>query len=502
MKVWGRRAQLAVWGTCIACTGQSPGADGGGSESGVGVDTLGIEAGGDNGPKRDSVSGSASASATDSGNTGGATNTGTGGGASTTSSTVSDSVADEDSDDDGLTPPRFDLSSMTDVNFGCGGGGDTEVTFQFSYIWIANTGEGTVSKIDTVTGVELGRYRTAEGNDSPSRTSVNQYGDVAVANRSGNFGVTKIAAVEERCQERNGIDGIQTSDGPDNVLDFLEDECVLWHTEFPDEGNAIVAGSGGDGPRAVAWEGGELDETTCRNTVPNPRLWIGYGNTSREVYRLNGDTGEVEDHVSVGPAVVNGFTKIYGGAVNARGDLWFVTRGPGELTFVDGVTLDVQHYDIPDDANPYGMGVDETGDPWIVSWQGAAGPNHAYHFDVDTEAFILAGGIEEGRFRGMNIDREGRLWAAAHENCRLTVFDARTDTLIDDDIELPDCVTPVGISIDQEGFVWVVDMDADRAYKVHPETYEVALTVEGLNQPYTYSDMTGAGLNLVINPPG
>jgi len=29
----------------------------------------------------------------------------------------------------------------------------------------------------------------------------------------------------------------------------------------------------------------------------------------------------------------------------------------------------------------------------------------------------------------------------------------------------------------------------------------VAATVEGLVDPYTYSDMTGAGLDLVVNPP-
>lgn len=31
--------------------------------------------------------------------------------------------------------------------------------------------------------------------------------------------------------------------------------------------------------------------------------------------------------------------------------------------------------------------------------------------------------------------------------------------------------------------------------------YSIALTVTGLVGPYTYSDMTGAGLDLVVNPP-
>jgi hypothetical protein len=52
-----------------------------------------------------------------------------------------------------------------------------------------------------------------------------------------------------------------------------------------------------------------------------------------------------------------------------------------------------------------------------------------------------------------------------------------------------------------EGYVWVVDRGAEVAYKVDPGTKQVALTVTGLVEPYTYSDMTGHGLGLVANPP-
>ena len=58
------------------------------------------------------------------------------------------------------------------------------------------------------------------------------------------------------------------------------------------------------------------------------------------------------------------------------------------------------------------------------------------------------------------------------------------------------------MSIDFEGFVWVVDMGAHTAFKVNPVTHAIELTATGLVGPYTYSDMTGSGLNLVVNPPG
>jgi hypothetical protein len=49
----------------------------------------------------------------------------------------------------------------------------------FPFAWIANSGEGTVSKIDTQTGVEVARYRTGPNGaaDSPSRTAVDADGD-------------------------------------------------------------------------------------------------------------------------------------------------------------------------------------------------------------------------------------------------------------------------------------------------------------------------------------
>jgi streptogramin lyase len=68
-------------------------------------------------------------------------------------------------------------------------------------------------------------------------------------------------------------------------------------------------------------------------------------------------------------------------------------------------------------------------------------------------------------------------------------------------INIPGAAVPVGVSIDVDGFVWVVDQAANAAFKVNPDTYQTVATTTGLNQPYTYSDMTGAGLDLVTFPP-
>lgn len=402
------------------------------------------------------------------------------------------SAADDDGsagEDDGDMPTLFDIPNPPPPN-GCGGGDFGDGGTTFSYIWIANSPEGTVSKIDTETGVELGRYQASSGGNSPSRTSVNQYGDVAVASRGAAGSLTKIAASEEDCVESNGIPGIQTSTGPGDVLGYGEDECVLWNTPLPSANYER-------GPRAVAWEGGEIDPNTCENTVPDPRVWVswhGDGNNI-EVRRVDGTTGEILDAA----VAVGGGGRTYGGAVNGEGDFWVATRGGQDnLIHTNAVTMETTVYNVPAGDN-YGMAVDANGDPWVVTYN--SGTNYVYRLDMASGTFVTAA-TSAGRFRGIQIDREGRAWIAGNTPCRLTLVDAMTDTLIDDAIPLPGCATPVGTSIDAAGFVWVVDQGTSTAYKVDPDTYDVVQTVGGLVSPYTYSDMTGAGLDLVVNPPG
>ena len=68
--------------------------------------------------------------------------------------------------------------------------------FDFSYLWIANTGQGSVSKINTTTMLEEARYY-ADPNPasaSTSRTSVNIDGHCVVVSNRASYSLTKIAA--------------------------------------------------------------------------------------------------------------------------------------------------------------------------------------------------------------------------------------------------------------------------------------------------------------------
>jgi hypothetical protein len=368
---------------------------------------------------------------------------------------------------------------------GGGGGGNGEV--DFSIIWIANSPEGTVSKIDTVTGVEMARYYTGptNGSDDPSRTSVNLAGDVAVTNRAG--GITKFAAREAQCVDTNGNGAIDTSAGPGDVRPFGQDECMLWHVPLPN------GGSNQQGPRPTAWDAGETNNPCAPDGF---RVWVGYYDGGQgHFYRLHGNDGTILDEVmapsgwdplgtSYGP---------YGGAVDIEGNFW-VTGLFGNLIRIDAVTLDVQQWDVPAGTDPYGMTVDSEGHVWTAGWNG-----HVVHFDPGTQAFEVFP-IGANTLRGLQIDREGQLWAAVNGSCGVAQFDIASRTIVNANIPLPGCDTPVGVSIDVDGFVWIPDQGANLAFKMNPDTYQTTIT-SGLVEPYTYSDMTGAGLGLVYNPP-
>lgn len=413
---------------------------------------------------------------------------------------------DGDGDGDGADDegPVLDVQGNLDLGPGNGGdcpgaggmnGGDVE----FSYIWIANSPAGTVSKIDTFTGTEVGRYITGPATQAePSRTSVNLYGDVAVSNRGsmvgGHGGVTKIAARTDDCVDTNGNGTIETSTGPADVKPWGSDECVIWNIEVPSDVYQ-------HGPRPTAWEG-VVENGGC--AAPNPRLWSGwydYPNNTGKFSRLDGATGATLDSVDIpnwkgldyGP---------YGGAVNKEGDLFAIGWQQGPLIRIDSDTLQVDRWEMPippqDQQWSYGMSLDQYGNPWVASAGAAAG------FDVATQqwTFVHTGNQS---MRGVMVDKEDRAWFAVDASgafgCGLGVVDVKTKMLLAPAIALGGCVVPVGVSIDVEGYVWVVDQGANAAFKVDPDTYQIQLTVPGLTAPYTYSDMTGAGLNLVVNPP-
>ncbi|MCY1057220.1 hypothetical protein [Nannocystis sp. SCPEA4] len=374
------------------------------------------------------------------------------------------------------TGPKFDLGIVPDGGMACsGGGGGGEP--DFSYIWVANSGQGTMSKINTVNLVEEGRYIVRpDSAGNPSRTSVNLSGDVVIANRSG--GLTKVYAQAERCADTNGMPGIQTA-ADANYLPWGVEECVAWYTPM-----SYIS------QRPVAWTQGNFNQATCQ--WENQKIWTSGNNDTFEsadnqldVLLVNGDNGAIEATVNV-VGVNPDYYGIYGAAVDGDGNFWGSQLGIGQLVFIDRMTLQYKLW--PMAMSGYGMTVDSKGFVWTCSSSGAA------RFDPMTETWQTLAVPGSG---GCMEDGNGTLYMSGSGPTILAI-DTMTMTQ-KDTLAIPSYVH--GISIDFYGYVWGVTLQEPYAYRVEPLT-KVVDTFTGLTAPYTYSDMTGFALSNAGSPSG
>lgn len=179
-------------------------------------------------------------------------------------------------------------------------------------LWVPNTGEGTLSKVDAQSTREIARYRVAGA--TPERVAVDYDGDAWVLSPSldGQSILTKVAGGEDRCRDVAG-DGLQTSRDPAQLLALGEDECVLLRMPVGDV--AEVA-------RALA-----VDGTGAPELVPRGRIWVGMQAAER-VVELDGESGALLREVAT-PGL-SPFDALF----DPWGSLWLIGRN-GLLARID-----------------------------------------------------------------------------------------------------------------------------------------------------------------------
>ncbi|MBN2803513.1 MAG: putative metal-binding motif-containing protein [Deltaproteobacteria bacterium] len=397
---------------------------------------------------------------------------------------------------------------------------------ELSYIWIANSYDGTVSKVNTKTLVEEARYKTCPYSScDPSRTSVNRYGDMVVTNRfysipGGVSSVTKIAGFLKDCVDVNGDNKITTSTGPTDIKPWGADECVLWNTELPFITDLSPRA------RATAWDGTEDPDTgeggyvligSCIGGELNDyNEWE--INTINRVYFLNGNTGAVETSMTKD---IPSSACLYGGAMDRLHNFWimdgfgFPSNGEGGgLVKVDIGANTVTRFQA---QCGYGISVDQLGNVWLggKKYNSPGVPDHVscvQKFNSTTGKSTVTTDQTGVFLRGIAVGAgvsDGFTWAAESLG-HLYRIDADTmdvkiyetpvtkNTGLKCDSLKNTCDNGlVGVAVDFDGYVWMVSTTEDSAYKFDPvnETFE---TVEIGHLPYTYSDMTGMQLRNVF----
>lgn len=381
------------------------------------------------------------------------------------------------------------------------------------FIWVANSAEGTESKIDVNTNLEVARYCTYRGcNGDPSRSTVSLQGDVVVANRANYYGINfpnrasavKIAGDKSRCVDRNGNGKIDTNEaaGPIPAAYVWQatqqdspDECVLWLTDLSKDAAGNAVGGAGTLPRAATFDSTIGADGTLSNYV-----YIGLYNT-REVLRIDAKTGAIVKRIPV-PT-----TLPYGMVGDKDGNVW--VRG-GSLVKIDVKNNDaVSSYS---EACGYGISADSRG--YIYQ----AGGGCVARFDPANPAkgweVLNYGG---GSGRGLALDSKFNLYVADTSNGIYHIDASQPHGM---GMTTKKLVSPrgvsnesyyLGIGIDKNEQPWVVSTGASnlsvrvagsgRVYHVNPADYTFA-TVQTGDNPYTYSDMTGAQLRIAGAPFG
>jgi len=350
-----------------------------------------------------------------------------------------------------------------------------ETTLEATTVWIANSADGTVSKIDGLAAVEVARYRT--GGLEPSRVAVDYAGDAWVANRELDGGVSsvvKIAGAIERCTDAAG-DGVTTSTGPDDVLPFGSDECVLLH---------VPVGGAGEVARALAIDGDRgLDGASGGNA------WVGL-HDGEAIVALDGLGGGELVRVET-----PGFAP-YAAAFDPWGTLWVASRD-GYLARVDRRSdpPTVELLEIPYPCFLlYGLAVDDDGRVVLTGFSCDDAivyePWRDLFRQIDTPASP----------RGLSV-LDGVAWIA-HTGGQLSaagVAPLALDQTFDLAADGARPLESIGVGADGRGQVWIASSQGGPsgrgvATRFDPVTSAVTAQVIVGRAPHTQGDLTGAEL--------
>ncbi|MFT5991327.1 MAG: streptogramin lyase [Flavobacteriales bacterium] len=337
----------------------------------------------------------------------------------------------------------FDGVSDTDLQNGLRLG---EGRLALPDLWVANTDDNTVTRIDTD---EARAVATFPVGPNPSRTAVDFEGNVYVAARAfdGQGTVTKI--------QRN---------------DCIGEACVLWEVDIGDI-NAI--------PRGLAID---------RQGFP----WVGTYNDGM-LRRLDPETGEIVHTTNVG-------VDVYGLAIDSEGIIWVSTISATGVAAYDTVRDRVLGaWRLPDCTTPYGIAVDANGDVWMGTYR----CNELVRLRRDS---FESGDIELDRYthpnlqetRGVAVDGDGAVYVAASGTNRLGRFDPITESFT---WTVGTCEEPIGVGIARDGNIWVACKSSDAVRRYQPDGTELQ-TVDVGNGPYSYSDLTGFQLRNFTAPNG
>jgi len=365
------------------------------------------------------------------------------------------------------------------------------------FIWVPNK-DGTVSKVHTETGDELGRYKVAPHSTcNPSRTTVDLDGSCWVGNRQAGT-VVKIGLCEAgQWIDRNG-DGIcQTSQDLNSdgditgaeILPWGQDECVLFEV-------VLISGKEGTyvpGTYALGYDSNYWGTSPRGLAVDaSNNVWAGIW-SHRRYYYIDGSTGAILKMVDIQVPFPHGGHSAYGAVIDKNGILW--SSGPSwtgsqidhilrldPSTDPPGISWVVMGHRV------YGIGLDYL-DHLFVTGHGSS---RLWRININTATIDLGWPQVKPELyesRGVACTSDNDVWVASTYSDHVYRYDNsgthKASIYVGDG--------PSGVAVDAAGKVWSCNLNDEYITRIDPATNMVDLSkrIVGSNGHYAYSDMTG-----------
>ncbi|MCP3976141.1 MAG: hypothetical protein GY720_16795 [bacterium] len=398
---------------------------------------------------------------------------------------------------------HFDEGTLVNVNHDSPNNDQLQldsVATPFDFIWIAVSSEGTVVKINTVTGDVLGEFRTTpstHGWGNPSRTTVDNDGSVWVANRNNvaaGFGSVTHIGLEEngQCEDRDTSGTIDTSTGLGDVLAWTDgsgsrsvataaDECIVHYTAVNSTGTRHVSVDAsndvwvsGVGQRNFDLIKGGSYDTPLSGTIIRSETSVGYGG--------------------------------YGGLIDGNNVIWSARPllrwdVANPLTGPDGVNWDGYAHD------SYGLCIDSSGNVWNTSLSS----NQIRKF-APGGSLLGTYGHGNSYAQGCVVDGNDHVWVA-HSLVGGPTGQTNVGHLLNDGTYIGNVTVgngPTGVAVDAAGKIWATNYYGHTASRIDPALgglgADGVTPIGGVDFTtpdlggllYNYSDMTGSTL---IAPP-
>jgi len=363
----------------------------------------------------------------------------------------------------------------------------------FGFIWVANSGEGTIVKMNTETGEVMGEYKTSPDGTygNPSRTTVDKDGSVWVGNRQavsgGHAAITHVGLVENgQCEDRNSNGVIDTSTGLNDVKAWTDESGARGVATAQDECIVHFTKTSGSDVRHIS-----VDSSN--------NIWVS-GINNRVFEYVKGGKYNIPGSGTIlrteGP-VEGGYYGGYGGLIDSNNVIWSASNllrwnTANPLTGPNGGNWTGY------DHSSYGLCIDSQGNVFNTEY----GPNVYKHAPDGTLLATFSHGT--GSAQGCVVDKNDDLWVAGSLSGN-TVDHLKNDGTFVGSVSVGS--GPTGVAVDNNGKVWVTNHYSQTVMRIDPTAGPMGadgVTKVGavdFTSPdiggylYNYSDMTGSTLS-------